>query len=294
MMNGSKLSSKPSSRRFIKLSSFKIFILKKNRSTSNKFEAFEYVLDKLPKVNYDNLRYLIKFLAKIVENSEQTKMTNSNMGICFGVSLLSNNNPLNNSNNSSSSNSLNTSQSDYNSSKSIDMATATNVFDFLLTNHEQLFPGEINFLMVTLSSKPSITQRSVTNGYATLPKNSPINDTNQAPAVVHRRNPNSYLTNQEIVLNTLDQQSTRTLDSNSDQTSPPAIKINLNTFNPSSSSPSSNSMASLTSNTNNVSITNINRHIKKSSYDSRQIEDDKYSSNNSINSISNKSVNNQE
>lgn len=30
--------------------------------------------------------------------------------------------------------------------KSIDMSTATNVFDFILTNHVELLPGDINFL----------------------------------------------------------------------------------------------------------------------------------------------------
>ena len=104
-------------------------------------------------------RYLIVFLAQVVENSEKTKMTSQNMSICFGVSLLSNNSALNgvsagyNGNNSSIvlsppsstvSNSINNAGSSINETamptgKTIDMNMATNVFDFILNNYKELF-----------------------------------------------------------------------------------------------------------------------------------------------------------
>jgi len=117
----------------------------------SKIEAYKQVLDRIPKVNKENIRYLIKFLAKIVENSDKTKMTASNMGICFGVSLLSSNGPLANNKNNKTEN-------------SIDMATATNVFDFLLTNHKVLFDEDVDFsAAIGNSSSKKIN-------YNTLPK----------------------------------------------------------------------------------------------------------------------------
>ncbi len=233
------------------------------------------MLEKLPRVNFENLRYLIKFLAKIVENSDQTKMTNSNMGICFGVSLLSSNNLLNSSNNSSSSNSLNTSQSDYNSSKTIDMATATNVFDSLLTNHENLFPGEINFLTTSLNTKQSILRIQTNNNGHNSKVNTNLTNNEQTqqahpPSVAQRKIINNQINETE---------STNDISA--------SIRNNLNVNFQSSPSISSNGSSSINNN-----ITNVNRVLKNSSYDyttSRQNEDDKYSSNNSINSISNKS-----
>lgn len=245
----------------------------------NKLEAFEHALDKLPRVNYDNLRYLIKFLARIVENSDQTKMTNSNMGICFGVSLLSSNN-LMNSSNSSSSSSLNTSASDATtyptSGKSIDMATATNVFDFLLTNHLSLFPGDVHFTTTNLTSKPSFISRSnVMNGYANRTDQLSQQQQQQQPPVMQRR----------IITNSGSNTSSTEVSTASDTTeqSSPTVRSYLVHTSPSSSTGSSSSAS------NTLNISNMNRHIKKSSYDSRAIEDDKYSSNNSLNSIGSKS-----
>ncbi|CAF0707004.1 unnamed protein product [Brachionus calyciflorus] len=131
-----------------------------NTPMPKKLDAFKYTLQKLPRANYENLRYLIKFLAKIVENSDKTKMTTTNMGICFGVSLLSSSKSMSSS--SSINNLSSASQSGYETSgRSIDMATATNVFDFLLTNHYELFPGEINFLTgAGLTARQSFHQTS--------------------------------------------------------------------------------------------------------------------------------------
>lgn len=86
------------------------------------------------------------------------------MGICFGVSLLGSSSSLKTSASipnlsasvaaslaaSSQQQHHITGYEDRDSTSptnnSIDMNTATNVFDFLLTNHAELFPGEINFL----------------------------------------------------------------------------------------------------------------------------------------------------
>jgi hypothetical protein len=89
-------------------------------------------------------------------------MNSTNMGICFGVSLITNTNN-NGSTNTNSANQLgNISSSSISPSsistdntginKYIDMSTATNVFDFLLTNHKELFPDEINFIISNTNS----------------------------------------------------------------------------------------------------------------------------------------------
>lgn len=103
-------------------------------------------------------------------------MTTTNMGICFGVSLISSTQSSSSAMNgmtspssaqltagnssppsSISSTASSTPQHESSSSSSsqhvsaavsrkmIDMATATNVFDFLLTNHGELLPGDISF-----------------------------------------------------------------------------------------------------------------------------------------------------
>ncbi|XP_005096119.2 rho GTPase-activating protein 17 [Aplysia californica] len=46
------------------------------------------VINKLPKANYNNFRYLIKFLAKLAEKSDINKMKPSNIAIVIGPNLL--------------------------------------------------------------------------------------------------------------------------------------------------------------------------------------------------------------
>ncbi|XP_072276341.1 SH3 domain-binding protein 1 isoform X2 [Pyxicephalus adspersus] len=51
-------------------------------------ESYREVCAKLPPENYNNLRYLIKFLAKLAEHQEVNKMTPSNIAIVLGPNLL--------------------------------------------------------------------------------------------------------------------------------------------------------------------------------------------------------------
>lgn len=50
--------------------------------------ALWVVVDKLPKPNYNNLRYIIKFLAKLAANSNCNKMSPGNIATVIGPSLL--------------------------------------------------------------------------------------------------------------------------------------------------------------------------------------------------------------
>uniref|UniRef100_A0A3B5BCL8 Rho GTPase-activating protein 17 n=2 Tax=Stegastes partitus TaxID=144197 RepID=A0A3B5BCL8_9TELE len=53
-----------------------------------RLQALWVVCDKLPKNNKNNLRYLVKFLAKLAQDSETNKMTPSNIAIVLGPNLL--------------------------------------------------------------------------------------------------------------------------------------------------------------------------------------------------------------
>lgn len=53
-----------------------------------RLQALWVVCDKLPKNNKNNLRYLVKFLAKLAQESELNKMTPSNISIVLGPNLL--------------------------------------------------------------------------------------------------------------------------------------------------------------------------------------------------------------
>ncbi|KAM3859740.1 rho GTPase-activating protein 17a [Diretmus argenteus] len=53
-----------------------------------RLQALWVVCDQLPKSNKANLRYLVKFLAKLAQDSEVNKMTPSNIAIVLGPNLL--------------------------------------------------------------------------------------------------------------------------------------------------------------------------------------------------------------
>lgn len=221
----------------------------------DKIEAFRNTLHQLPKPNYENLRYLIKFLAKIVENSEKTKMTPTNMGICFGVSLLSSNNSLNSS---SSVSNLASQASGQESSKSIDMNTATNVFDFLLTNHHELFPGEINFLTgASLTNRQSFVQTAAKTSNIQSGEHSNYEFRANHSNASYNSEQNSSHSNRYSVMINDSFTSANEAYSNSPFTKP----ANNSISSPSPSSSSSN-------------ITNINRHIKNSSVDIKFMDND--------------------
>ncbi|XP_053577205.1 SH3 domain-binding protein 1 [Bombina bombina] len=58
------------------------------KEPERRLESFREVCSKLPKENYNNLRYLIKFMAKLAEHQEINKMTPSNIAIVLGPNLL--------------------------------------------------------------------------------------------------------------------------------------------------------------------------------------------------------------
>ena len=184
-------------------------------------------------------------------------MTNTNMSICFGVSLLSNSSTLNMNIQPSSHSNLNASMNQLNGNntsmstpngpnnensppKSIDMATATNVFDFVLNNHRELFPGEISFTSNSIRSKPSFHQ-SNTSIYST--------STHKSSNSAHSNSHMAGGGEMSAPLATSEIQSSPNTPLNAQMASNPAVSISsLN---------------------NNSSILHVNRHIKKNSVDNR-------------------------
>ncbi|XP_057245469.1 rho GTPase-activating protein 44-like, partial [Malurus melanocephalus] len=53
-----------------------------------RLQALWNACEKLPKANYNNIRYVIKFLAKLTEYQDMNKMTPSNVAIVLGPNLL--------------------------------------------------------------------------------------------------------------------------------------------------------------------------------------------------------------
>ncbi|OCT83175.1 hypothetical protein XELAEV_18025712mg [Xenopus laevis] len=58
------------------------------KDPEKRLECYRNVCKKLPPANYNNLRYLIKFMAKLAEHQEVNKMTPSNIAIVLGPNLL--------------------------------------------------------------------------------------------------------------------------------------------------------------------------------------------------------------
>jgi hypothetical protein len=57
-------------------------------SSEARQQALKQVVDKLPEANFDNLRYLIKFLSALSRNQEVNKMTSQNIAIVIAPNLI--------------------------------------------------------------------------------------------------------------------------------------------------------------------------------------------------------------
>ncbi|UJR34877.1 hypothetical protein I4U23_027655 [Adineta vaga] len=51
-------------------------------------QRISQLISQLPKIHYDNLFYLIRFLSRVAEYSAENKMNAANLGICIGCSIL--------------------------------------------------------------------------------------------------------------------------------------------------------------------------------------------------------------
>ncbi|XP_068938206.1 SH3 domain-binding protein 1 [Petaurus breviceps papuanus] len=107
-----------------------------------RLEGLQEVCGKLPQDNLCNLRYLIKFLARLAKEQEVNKMTPSNIAIVLGPNLLW---PPTRDGDQA--------QLDTASVSSIQVV---GVVEALIQNSDTLFPGEIDFNVSGLFTSPTL------------------------------------------------------------------------------------------------------------------------------------------
>ncbi|XP_060135417.1 SH3 domain-binding protein 1 [Zootoca vivipara] len=118
------------------------------KEPENQLEHLRDTCSRLPKDNYNNMRYLIRFLAKLAEQQDVNKMTPSNIAIVLGPNLL-------------------WPQQTEGCQVQLDMASVSSiqvvgVVEPLIQNADILFPGDIDFDVSGLFTPPSdVKERDV-------------------------------------------------------------------------------------------------------------------------------------
>ncbi|XP_065534862.1 SH3 domain-binding protein 1 [Lathamus discolor] len=116
------------------------------KDDESRIQSLRDTCSRLPHESYNNLRYLIKFLAKLAEHQEVNKMTPSNIAIVLGPNLLrsqqSTGDPM---------------QLDLASVSSIQVVS---VVEALIQNAETLFPGEVDFNVSGMFMPPANSRLS--------------------------------------------------------------------------------------------------------------------------------------
>ncbi|NXU82413.1 3BP1 protein, partial [Xiphorhynchus elegans] len=109
------------------------------KDIDSRVQSLQNTCSRLPRESYDNLRYLIKFLAKLAEHQEVNKMTPSNIAIVLGPNLL-------------------WSQQSTGDPMQLDLASVSsiqNVVEALIQNVDTVFPGEVDFNVSGLFMLPA-------------------------------------------------------------------------------------------------------------------------------------------
>ncbi|XP_077979662.1 rho GTPase-activating protein 44-like isoform X2 [Glandiceps talaboti] len=94
------------------------------QDTDARLQALWTTVNKLPKPNFDNLRFLIKFLHKLAEYSDVTKMTSSNLALVIAPNIM---------------------WAKEDTISMMSTGTATTIVDSLIHHAAWFFPGEIDF-----------------------------------------------------------------------------------------------------------------------------------------------------
>ncbi|XP_050390055.2 rho GTPase-activating protein 44 isoform X5 [Patella vulgata] len=103
--------------------------------------ALKKVVDTLPRINYNNFRYLIKFLDKLAKNSDKNKMSAGNIAIVIAPNLLWS--PGENAPNMLTTGSLST------------------IIDAILSNADFFFPGDLEFAKTLRGTAPAMSTENV-------------------------------------------------------------------------------------------------------------------------------------
>uniref|UniRef100_A0A8B9BCY6 SH3 domain binding protein 1 n=1 Tax=Anser brachyrhynchus TaxID=132585 RepID=A0A8B9BCY6_9AVES len=111
------------------------------KDVDSRVQSLRDTCSRLPQDSYNNLRYLIKFLAKLAEHQEVNKMTPSNIAIVLGPNLLwpqqSTGDPV---------------QLDLASVSSIQVV---GIVEALIQNADTLFPGDVDFNVSGMFTPPA-------------------------------------------------------------------------------------------------------------------------------------------
>lgn len=99
--------------------------------TENRLAAIKDVINRMPVANATNLRYLMRFLGKLVENQQFTKMSSQNLAIVMAPNIL---------------------WSPNNDGGFQDNACSSTLVDCLISNADYFFPGETRFTSPRISS----------------------------------------------------------------------------------------------------------------------------------------------
>ncbi|XP_064276362.1 SH3 domain-binding protein 1 [Passer domesticus] len=111
------------------------------KDMDSRLQSLRDTCSRLPQDSYNNLRYLIKFLAKLAEHQEVNKMTPSNIAIVLGPNLL-------------------WSQQSTGDPMQLDLASVSSiqaVVEALIQNVDTLFPGEVDFNVSGMFMPPTNT-----------------------------------------------------------------------------------------------------------------------------------------
>ncbi|XP_065503523.1 SH3 domain-binding protein 1 [Caloenas nicobarica] len=111
------------------------------KDVDGRVQSLQETCSRLPRDSYNNLRYLIKFLAKLAKHQEVNKMTPSNIAIVLGPNLL-------------------WSQQSTGDPMQLDLASVSSiqvvgVVEALIQNADTIFPGEVDFNISGMFTPPA-------------------------------------------------------------------------------------------------------------------------------------------
>ena len=155
-------------------------------NTNDRLTALWKIVNAVPKVHFENLRYLIKFFARLAANSEVNKMTPQNIAIAIAPSLIWQP-PAGSADGNSSPNSTANPMT-----YGLDMCSANQygiIIETLILYSDWFFPGEIKFDSLKTKRKRSSSAETSARSQQNSPKSvnkSPFGTTSRTSSAAER------------------------------------------------------------------------------------------------------------
>ncbi|XP_014206008.1 rho GTPase-activating protein 17 isoform X2 [Copidosoma floridanum] len=138
----------------------------KQTLTETRLQTLHTIIHKLPQANFENLRFLIKFFAKITKSQDINKMSPHNLAIVIAPNLLWN-------------------PSEDKTSIAMDTANYSSlIVEDMITYAEYFFPGEVDFdrdLESMIMELDEVTTNSSSMGLRRCKSNNSLNDLGDSP-----------------------------------------------------------------------------------------------------------------